>query len=276
MTTKNLVHRIEDGMDRTEVYATTYQMRNFYRQMADGFFQPIDVMNYIQHHQIAKWAKKGTRILDVCCGRGLLLPLLRYHAKEVAHYVGVDIKPENAIFRDRRVTDGKPIPDEGYYPFPVDYLETDAAEMAGPLTERGWDFDLIVYTSAIEHMNRPVGLATLGQCREVVTPHGALVLTTPRTPDDKDGYDTQYRAHVYEWTRPELLQGLADTRWGVTAEWGIYASLSDIKAAAEPLGLRPLVDRLAEFVPVEWLLPVLAPMFPKVAKEIAFLCHPVA
>jgi ubiquinone/menaquinone biosynthesis C-methylase UbiE len=272
--TKNLVFRIEDGMDRREVYATTYQMRNFYRQLGDGFFQGLDVMNYIQHHQVAKWAghKKGTRVLDVCCGRGLLLPLLRWYAKELGCYVGVDLKPENAIFTSKRVTDGKPIED-GYYPFPVEFVEADAAEMYRHMP--GAVFDLIVYTSAIEHMNRDVGTATLDQCRRLVQPHGMLVLTTPRTPDGHDGYDTQYRAHVYERTRGELVEDLTATGWGISAEWGIFATLTDIRKAAEPLGLVPLIDRLAEFVPRDWLAPVLAPMFPKVAKEIAFLCHPL-
>jgi SAM-dependent methyltransferase len=278
--TKHLVHRIEDGVDRREVYATTYQMRNFYRQLGDGFFQGLDVMNYIQHHQIALWAKKGTRVLDVCCGRGLLLPLLRFHAKELGCYVGVDLKPENATFTTKRVTDGKPLQlmarhdgEQDYYPFPVVYVEADAADMVGFLG--GGVFDLIVYTSAIEHMNRPVGTATLEQCREVVSPHGVLVLTTPRTPEGRDGYDTQYRAHVYERTREELLADLTATGWAITAEWGIYATMTDIKRAAEPLGLLPLVNQLAQFVPRDWLAPVLAPMFPKVAKEIAFLCHPI-
>jgi SAM-dependent methyltransferase len=273
-TTKRLVHRVEDDMDRRELYATTYQMRNFYRQLGDGFFQPLDVMNYIQHHQVAKWCKPGTRVLDVCCGRGLLLPLLRYYAPKIGRYVGVDIKPGNAIFTDRRVTDGKPV-EEGYYRFPVDLVEADAAEMAGPLRERGLgEFDLIVYTSAIEHMNRPVGTATLGQCREVVAPHGSLVLTTPRTPEGKDGYDTQYRAHIYERTRAELLEDLAATGWAVIAEWGIFATMTDIRAVAKGQGLLPFINRLARFVPSEWLAPMLAPMFPDVAKEIAFMCSP--
>jgi ubiquinone/menaquinone biosynthesis C-methylase UbiE len=273
-TTKHLVHRIEDGMDRRDVYATTYQMRNFYRQLFDGVFWPIDVMNYIQHHQVAKWAKPGTKVLDVCCGRGLLLPLLRNESKALGCYVGVDIKRANAIFTTRRVTDNKPI-EAGYYPFPVHYVEADAAEMAPRLEELGLaPFDLIVYTSAIEHMNRPVGTATLAQCRRVASPHASLVLTTPRTPDGKDGYDTQYRAHVYERTRAELMEDLAATGWAVIAEWGIYANLGDLKAVAEAQGFGPLVNRLARFVPNEWLQPVLAPMFPEVAKEIAFMCSP--
>ena len=62
----------------------------------------------------------------------------------------------------------------------------------------------------------------------------------------------------------------------VIAEWGIFATMTDIKAAAKPQGLLPFINRLARFVPAEWLAPTLAPMFPEVAKEIAFMCSPQA
>mgnify|MGYP002228615236 FL=1 len=34
-------------------------------------------------------------VLDVCCGRSLMLPLLRYYAKDIASYTGVDISKAN-------------------------------------------------------------------------------------------------------------------------------------------------------------------------------------
>lgn len=269
---KNLVHRIEDGMDRREVYATTYQMRNFYRQLGDGFFTVLDTMNYIQHHQIAKWCTPRSHVLDLCVGRGLMLPLLRYHRKNIGSYTGVDIEPRNATYLTKRVTDGSPLkqPPEEYYPFPVRFVEADVAEMSTALTEYA-PFDVLVYTSAIEHMHHDVGLASLFEARKVARPGAVLILTTPNTPEGKDGYNTQYRAHVYEWTRSELLQGLADAGWSLMAEWGLTITKRDLKAAAEPLGLLPVIERLERFVPSEWLMPVFAPMFPAESKEIAFL-----
>ena len=81
---KDIVYRVEDGMDREKILCTTYQMRNFYKQFRDGFFTNLDVMNYIQHLAAAHMAKKGMNVLDVCCGRSLMLPLLRYYAKDIA------------------------------------------------------------------------------------------------------------------------------------------------------------------------------------------------
>ena len=54
---KEIVYRIEDGMDREKVLCTTYQMRNFYLQFRDGFFTNLDVMDYIQHFAAAQMAK---------------------------------------------------------------------------------------------------------------------------------------------------------------------------------------------------------------------------
>ena len=54
---KDIVYRVEDGMDREKILCTTYQMRNFYMQFRDGFFTNLDVMNYIQHLAAAHMAK---------------------------------------------------------------------------------------------------------------------------------------------------------------------------------------------------------------------------
>lgn len=267
-----IVYRVEDGMDRSEILCTTYQMRNFYRQFGDGFFSVLDVMNYIQHHQIAKWCRKGQQVLDVCCGRGLLLPLLRYLAKDIGGYTGVDIEPRNAIWRTQRVTDGKPITKD-YYPFPTRFVESNVAEMASKLLPRR--FDVIVYTSAIEHMHKDVGMQSLYECRKVANPGAMLYLTCPNTPEDKDGYDTQYRAHVYEWKRSELLEGLAAAGFQVIREYGLLITYQTLREEGERLGLLPLIERIETVVPREWLLPIFAPMFPKQSKEIALIAKAV-
>jgi SAM-dependent methyltransferase len=272
-TAKRLVHRIEDGMDRREVYATTYQMRNFYSQLRDGYFTDLDVMNYCQHLQVARWAAKqpGAWVLDVCCGRGLLLPLLRYHAKGIGGYVGVDIAPQNAVWRTKRVTDGQPI-EADYYPFPARFVESDVADMAQPLGAQR--FQLIVYTSALEHMQPATGQASLVACRQVAAPGARLLLTTPRTDEQADGYDARYRAHVYEWKRSELLAGLDAAGWRVVDQWGLVIPRHALRAAAAKVGAAGLVARLERAIPVEFLTPVLAPLFPEAATELAIVAEP--
>lgn len=270
-TGRYIVHRVEDGWDRQAIELTSYQMRNVYRQLGDGYFTHLDVFNYIQHHQIAKWCRKGNHVLDVCCGRGLMLPLLRYYAKDIGSYTGVDIAPENATFLQRRVTDGKPLEDpETYYPFPVTYVESNVAQMSQVLPRQ---YDVLIYTSALEHMHPEMGLQSLRECATVASPGALLILTCPNTPEDQDGYHTRYRAHVYEWKRSELLDALTQVGFTLLREYGLTIERATLVKLATRLGFGPLLDHVSAVIPPEWYLPVFAPMFPREATEIALLCR---
>jgi SAM-dependent methyltransferase len=267
-----IVHRVEHGEDRREVLATTYQMRNFYRQFGDGYFSRADVFNYVSHHQIARWAGKrpGAALLDVCCGRGLLLPLLRYHAKELGSYTGLDIEPRNAVWQRQRVTDGKPLDlAGGYYPFPCDFVPGDVAEAEALLAGRLFDF--IVYTASIEHMHPEHGARSLHGLRAVASPAALLVLTAPNTPEGQDGYDTSKRAHVYEWKLSELRDALEAAQWQVLDIWGVDISVSTLQRVM-PEGA--FLDRLRKFIPADWLAPMLAAPFPEHSSEVGLLCMP--
>ena len=60
-------------------------------------------------------------VLDVCCGRSLMLPLLRYYAKDIASYTGVDISKANIKEAMRGATAKNLEPKDlaSYYPFRV-------------------------------------------------------------------------------------------------------------------------------------------------------------
>jgi SAM-dependent methyltransferase len=296
MTDRKVVHRVEDGDDRQTIEATTYQMRNPYKQLRDGFFTHLDIMNYLHHHWIAKQARPGDLVLDVCCGRGIMLPLLRYHAPEIAGYIGVDLEPRNVEWLTKRVTDGKylaeiparrearpvgqPPSDEPYthtlrtyYPFRVTFVESNAATMAEPITQAWWPHlaDLIIYTQSIEHMHPDAGHASLQQCAELAAPGCRLVLSGPNTPAGQNGYDTRYRAHVYEWKRTELLDALAAIGWRAEAQWGLTLGKKTLAECMAEAGLSEQWKILSTTVPTEWLTPVLAPLFPQQAEEVAIL-----
>lgn len=265
------MHKVVDGMDRRDLLATTYQMRNFYRQFGDGFFSVLDVMNYIQHQQIVRWCKSGYNVLDVCCGRGLLLPMLRYERKTISSYTGVDIEPKNATWQNKRVTDGKGI-DENYYPFKTYFVHSNAGEMASKLDKK---YDIIIYTSAIEHMQKDTGQKSLNECRKVSKIGANIVLTCPNTPEKKDGYETQYAAHIYEWKRSELIAGLQSAGFEIITEWGLLIDKNTLYDESEKLGIMPMIKRIEKFIPSEWMLPVFAPMFPKQSKEIAIIAKAI-
>ena len=53
--------------------------------------KPTGIMNYIQRLFIAERCGPGARVIDVCCGRGLQLPVLYRYAPHIACYLGLDI-----------------------------------------------------------------------------------------------------------------------------------------------------------------------------------------
>lgn len=270
-----IVKRIEDGMDRRDVAATSYQMRNFYAQFRDGFFSRLDVMNYIQHNQCARWARPGNDVLDVCCGRGLMLPLLRYYQPKIASYTGLDLVASNAVWTSKRVTDGDPLASlDDYYPFSTAFVEGNAADADTLLAPRR--FDCIIYTASIEHMHPDDGQRSLHALRAVAADDARLILTCPNTPEGQDGYDTKYRAHVYEWSLAELRAGLAAADWTVDDEWGLEMGVRDMEAAMTAAGHGDMFRRLRAFIPPDWLVPVLSPLFPESSGEVGLLCRPTA
>jgi ubiquinone/menaquinone biosynthesis C-methylase UbiE len=218
-----MVHRVEEGMDRQEILCTTYQMRNFYRQLGDGFFTNLDVMNFIQHLRAVQMMKPGWKVLDVCCGRGLLLPLIRWYRKDIGEYVGVDICEANVREAQTR-TAYKQIDHESYYEFAHRWVICSAAEMSERLAADHFDF--AVYTSSIEHMHRDAGEQSLQECAKVLKPGAMLFLSCPNTPEGQDGYDTQYKAHVYEWKLSELRSALAVAGFVIEREYGLGSSAS--------------------------------------------------
>lgn len=260
--------------DPREVYATTYQMRNFYKQFADGFFSSLDVMNYIQHHAAVMRMKTGDRVLDVCCGRGLLLPLIRWHRKGISEYVGVDIEEKN-IREQTRWSGAKKmdVPMEEYYPFNITHLLCSCEDMADHL-EHG-SFDKIVYTSAIEHMQKKVGIKSLRNCRKLLKSSGEMFLSCPNTFEKKDPYDTQYAAHLYEWDLEELRVALDRAGFRVVDVFGLVGKVRQYEEWLEKNGSKEeksIYKRLSTYLPKAWLMALFPILHPEIAAEVLIIC----
>lgn len=268
---KKIVHRVEDGMDRQKILCTTYQMRNFYDQFKDGYFSNLDIMNYIQHHRAAQMAKKGDNVVDVCCGRSLMLPLLRYYAKGINSYTGVDISKTN-IKEAIRGASKKNLTIEDlptYYPFKVQWKLGNVAEMSKVVPENFADF--VIYTSAIEHMHPDDGLSSLKECFKIMKSGAKMFLSCPNTPGN--GYNTQYRAHVYEWGYDELKTALKNIGFSIQQEVGLIMSakaMDEFYSKADP-AIKEFYDKLRAYVPTAWLEPFMAIPNPAAADEILFV-----
>lgn len=262
-----IVPKITDEIDRREVLCTTYQMRNCFRQFYDAVASELDVHCYFQHAFAADLMPRNGRVLDVCCGRGLLIPFLRYRSKPCRSYVGVDIHPQNAVFAKgfdpRRPTELK---DWG---FPVSFVRANAAEMSQHLNGR---FDLVVYTSSIEHMAVDAQQASLHECRKVAADGAILYLTCPITQEGASGYDAQYAAHVYEPKEAELREWLHAAGWSVKKVIGLATKCRHLRAVLSGEALRQ-AETLLKIMPREQALPTIAALFPESALEIALVCQ---
>lgn len=267
---QKIVYKVEEGTDPRDVYCTTYQMRNFYRQFADGFFTSLDVMNYIQHHKAVLMMKPGYRVLDVCCGRGLLLPLIRWHRKDIAEYVGVDIS-ENNIKEQTRRSGIKLINGLDYYPFKVTHKIGSVEEMSKWFPPESFHF--IVYTSAIEHMQKEVGLHSLRECFSLLKAGGNMFISTPNTRTKRDPYDTQYAAHLYEWNAKELLTELKQIGFKLVQAVGLVAKKREFDKfiLTRPKPERELYAKLSSYFPTEWLMSFAACQYPAIASEVLFV-----
>lgn len=270
---RKIVYKIDEDTNPADVYCTTYQMRNFYAQFADGFFSSLDVMNYIQHHAAVKRMKKGWRILDVCCGRGLLLPLIRYGKPDIAEYVGVDISERNISEQLRRSGIKKIEDAHSYYPFKLTHVLCSVEDMDQELEANSFDF--IVYTSAVEHMQKDVGYRSLENCFKLLKPGGEMFLSCPNTSDKQDPYDTQYAAHVYEWGLNELKTAVKDIGFQITEEYGLVGKVKEFEGwiSKQSLELQERYYALKRYLPSPWLMSFLPILHPEAAAEILLICR---
>lgn len=273
MEEKKIVHKIEEGMDPQDVLCTTYQMRNFYTQFRDGFFSNLDVMNYIQHHAAALLAKKNMNVVDVCCGRSLVLPLLRYYAKDINSYTGVDICEAN-IREAKRGASAKVLKEEDlkeYYPFKTEWILSNVAEMSKHI-EKGYA-DLVIYTSALEHMHKDVGTQSLIECYKIMNKDSVMFLSCPNTPGN--GYETQYAAHVYEWGYDELKEKLDEIGFEIINEVGLVMKVKKMKEFFESdipeQAVKDLYKKLSLYMPSAWLSSIMSIPYPKQSDEVLFV-----
>lgn len=269
MKERKIVYKVEEGMNPEDIYCSTYQMRNFFKQFADGFFSSLDVMNYIQHHKAVQFMKKGDRVLDVCCGRGLLLPLIRYYAKDIKEYVGVDIHKPN-MEEQLRWSGAKRIENaHTYYPFKLTHVNCACEDMDQELEHKS--FDVIVYTSAIEHMQKEAGNASLRNCFNLLAPDGLLFLSCPNTMQKKDPYDTQYAAHLYEWDLDELTSSLKEHGFHIHDTFGLVGKVrafNEWMIENVPEEEYKLYQRFKEYLPSAWLMAFWPILHPEAASEV--------
>lgn len=245
------------------------QMDDFYAALAVGQVKPTGVMNYVQRLYIAERCPPGARLVDVCCGRGLQLPALYRYAPHISAYTGLDIAAANLEEARRRIDQL-----DGHYgrcPFGLELIECDVAGQWPPQPV----FDVAVYTSALEHLPREQGIASLRNTAAALAPGGRLFLSTPNTPGQPPRR-LQHRVHVYEWHHDELAGVLAEAGLVIGEVIGLLpppdAAVSAALASNFGDGAARWHERLRQVIPAPFLDTVAAAAIPDVAAELLYVC----
>jgi SAM-dependent methyltransferase len=153
------------------------QMDDFYAALAAGEVKPTGIMNYLQRLLITERCRAGDRVLDVCCGRGLQLPVLYRYRPDVYSYVGLDISADNLAEARARQAELDTVAARR---FAIDFYQCDVA--------RRWpevgQVDVVIYTSALEHLPRERGIASLRHTAAAVL-DGILAVVLTRQDDEQ-------------------------------------------------------------------------------------------
>jgi SAM-dependent methyltransferase len=263
------VRRTRPGTPMLGPYSMN-QMDDFYQALADGVVKPTGVMNYVQRLYIAERCPPGAVVVDVCCGRGLQLPVLYRYASHITSYVGLDLAPRHlgeALERAEQLdrTYGK-------RPFIIEFAECDVSELWPPTPPA----DVVVYTSALEHLPRDRGVMSLRRVASALADNGVLYLSTPNTSGQPPRL-LQHGVHVYEWSDTELRLVLEEI--GLMVEDAVGLLPPSLETATAALAARygdgaaAWYARLAETVPEPFLAPVSAAALGDAAVEILYVCR---
>ncbi|GAA3875351.1 class I SAM-dependent methyltransferase [Streptomyces sedi] len=261
-------YRTRPGTPMSGPYSTN-QMDDFYTALSLGEAKPSGLMNLMQHLIVAEQCADGASVLDVCCGRGLALPLLHRYAPKIARYVGLDISPDNLAEARTRLA---VLRQEYGNPFPVDLVECDVAGAWPKLPL----FDVALYTSALEHLPYQLGVKSLAAIGAALAPDGVLYLSTPQA-FGLPPRPLRYRVHVYEWSREEVASAVEAAGLVVDDVMGLLPPEPDEVAAelAERYGSGAVdwYHDLAARVPKALLDTVSSVAVPDRATELLFVCR---
>jgi len=131
--------------------------------------------HHISRYEFAsKYITKNCRILDVCCGCGYGLDILRSVANNTTG-VGIDVS-QDAIDIAIATYSKKSNP-------PSKYIVSDVREI--PKTEPLRTFDLITMFEAIEHIKYNDGVDVLNEINRRLNPGGTFIISAPRDINEK-------------------------------------------------------------------------------------------
>lgn len=160
---------------------------------------PYDMKLRPYHKVVAEKAIKllpaNGSVLEVGCGVGITLSLIRKHRPDV-EIIAADIDSECLRLTTDRVPDAKPV-----------HIRENKS-----FTELGINFDMVIASHVVEHLKNPYD--SMIQFMEMLKPGGHLVVAVPNPvrPNIFFGNilkkDYVNRGHVYAWDRSHWINFL--------------------------------------------------------------------
>lgn len=203
---------------------------------------------------VSRFVNRKSRILDAGCGQEL--PLM--HSLGGANpntvpelYVGVDM---NALPEPRRK-------------WAVTHGEMDVAAWSGSLGTMYDDFNLVVSLEVYEHIAPHLALRYLFALRELLSPDGILILSTPVYCHSFK----QARNHVNERTKAEIEDDLRRAGFKIRGQYGTFGNYRDLRKMLEP-GEAERFELQRQFYGDDVLGCYLAPRFPEASRNITHVC----
>ena len=153
----------------------------------------------------------------------------------------------------------------------MNWILSNVAEMSNHI-EKGFA-DVVIYTSALEHMHKDTGTQSLKECHKIMNPNSVMFLSCPNTPGN--GYETQYAAHVYEWGYDELKEMLDELGFEIINEIGLVMKVKKMKEffASDEVSpeMKEFYHKMESYVPSAWLSSIVSIPYPKQSDEILFV-----
>lgn len=241
------------------------QMDDFFDAFQSTKLRQTSLMNYFQHYVIASDIPANSSLIEFCCGSGLLIPFLS-QINAISRYVGIDISAKNLEMACVRVAASN----SPNLSFSAELRLGDVTNASQLVREQ---FDVGVYTSSLEHMDRNAGIRSLREMAKLLRPGGTLFLSTPIT----SGIRNQYKVHIYEWELQELESALSEEGFNILQMIGLLPpaifELSVEIARKYGDGASRLLQEISRVVPESFWAPIIASALPKIAREVLIVCR---
>ena len=232
------------GLLRTDFRERAHDLSFYYgpayygtagRRFMGGIERAVGLFRNARARMVARLAGQPGRILDLGCGRGLMLAALQNMGWQC---VGTEVSADLA--EAARGARGLEVHSEGIEPLPF----PDAS------------FDAVTTWHSLEHMERPVG--TLGDIFRILRPGGLLVIEIPNAAGlqarwgGPGWFHLDVPRHLYHFSRSELTEILVGLGFSIvqestfSPEYGPYGMVQSLlnRVTFHPNALYRLIKRV--------------------------------